>query len=99
MVVYHEATADSMIEIWEHKAVGEPMLVVRAGILQISTSPYSTSDAKLLLSRFWSKPDYNFSTSKKYTFMIRGLVETPGRQGTTFDLANDKEFMKKTKKR
>jgi len=99
MVVYHEATADSMIEIWEYKSVGEPMLIVKAGIREISTSPYSTSDAKLLLSRFWSKPDYNFSTSKKYTFMIRGLVESPGRQGTTFDLANDEERKIKNKKR
>jgi len=99
MVVYKDPTGDSLIEIWEYKAVGEPMLIVRSGIREISTSPYSTSDAKLLLSRFWSKPDYKFSTSKKYTFMIRGLVEKPGRQGTTFDLANNKEFMKKTKKR
>ena len=79
MVVYHEATEDSEIEIWEHKAVGEPMLIIRAGIRQISTSLYSNSDAKLLLNRFWSKPDYNFSTSKKYTFMIRGLVQSPSR--------------------
>lgn len=79
MVVYHEATEDSEIEIWEHKAVGEPMLIIRAGIRQISTSLYSNSDAKLLLNRFWSKPDYKFSTTKKYTFMIRGLVQSPSR--------------------
>ena len=91
MVVYQDATADSTIEIWEHKSVGEPMLVVRAGIRQISTSPYSTSDAKLLLNRFWSKPDYKFSTSKKYTFMIRGLVEKPSyrSQGDEADAPTD----------
>jgi hypothetical protein len=79
MVVYYDCTEDSEIEIWEHKAVGEPMLVVRAGILQISSSPYSNSDAKLTLNRFWSKPNYSFSNTNEYTFMIRGLVETPYR--------------------
>ena len=79
MVVYHDATADSYIEIWEHKNTMEPMLVVRAGIREISTSPYSTSDAKILLNKFWAKADYNFSKMKNYTFVIRGLVEKPSR--------------------
>ena len=80
MVRYYDATKDSYIEIWEHKdGPSSPEPIIRAGIKEISTSPHSSSDAKLLLNKFWAKKDYNFSKMKYYTFVIRGVVDKPYR--------------------
>jgi len=75
-VLYYDRTEDSMIEVWEWNS-GDNIPILRAGIKEIKQSSYSEHDSELLLSKFWAKPGYNFSTSRYYTFVLHGLVEKP----------------------
>ena len=98
-VLDYDCTEDTTIEMWQDTTSGSPLLIMRSGIREIVQSQYSQYDAKILLNRFWVKPDYRFSKYNGYTFMIHGMVEKPGRQGTTFDLADDEKRKIKNKKR
>jgi len=98
-VLDYDCTEDTTIEMWQHNTNSDPLLIMRSGIREIVESQYSRHDAKILLNRFWIKPDYKFSKFNGYTFMINGLVERPASLVATVDLDNDEEYMRKTKGR
>ena len=81
-VLSYDRTEDSMIEVWEWNS-GDNIPILRAGIKEIKVSSESQYDAELLLSKFWAKPGYNWSTSRYYTFILHGLVQKPSTSGTT----------------
>ena len=98
-VVNYDSTQNSTIEVRQINNDGSTLLIIRAGINSIEQAEWSQYDAKLTLNRFWSKPGYSFSKYNDYTFMIHSLVERPESLAATFDLANDEEYMRKTKRR
>ena len=97
-VLDYDCTENTTIEMWQDTS-NDPLLIMRAGIRGITQSPHSQYDAKIELDRFWTKTDYRYSKMNGYTFMIYGLVEKTGTRVATVDLANDEEFMRKTKGR